>query len=185
MYLLRASRLGPLPAPLLALAAAVAFAGGCGDDSGEGSLLSQRQASELRGTLNEVEQDVAAENCSGAAEQVAALESQIDSIRRLDRDLRRALRSSARRLETLVSDTCETETTPSVGTTETTTTPEEGTTGATGAEGEKKPKENKKPKKEKPPKTPPGQGEETPPDEGNGGGGAGVPGESDSDADGG
>jgi hypothetical protein len=176
MPLLRASRRRLQYGPFLVLAAILLFAAGCGD-SKHGRLLSDNQASELRGTLSQVQQDVAADNCTGAKQQVAALEEQIDGIRRLDGNLRSALRSSTRRLETLVSDKCEpastttpTETTPA--------TPDEGTTGTsgpTGATGE----QGKKPKKEKPPKkTTPGQDEKGPPGQKGGGGGAGLPGES-------
>jgi hypothetical protein len=167
---------------LLALVAAATIPLGCGSDSG-GRLLSQKQAGELRGTLSAVEQDVAAKDCTSAADEVSTLQSEIDGIRRLDRDLRSALRASVRRLETLVEDKCQTA--PSQTQTQTTpTTPQEGTTGTTGATGPGGPKD-KKPKKEKPPKTPPGQGEQGPSDKKGEGGGAGVPGESNTDAGGG
>ena len=148
---------------------------GCGNDSGDGGLLSRRQASDLRATLTQIEQDVSAGNCSGAAQQVSTLEGQIDSIRRLDRKLRSALRASTRRLNTLVSADCgtTTETTP----TQTTTTPEEGATGATGTTGP----QGKKPKKPKKEKTPPGQNEQPPSNGGGDGGGAVVPGEGNPD----
>jgi hypothetical protein len=180
MPLLRASRRRLQYRPFLVLAAILLFAAGCGD-SKHGRLLSDNQASELRGTLSQVQQDVAADNCTGAKQQVAALEEQIDGIRRLDGNLRSALRSSTRRLETLVSDKCEpaTTTTP----TETTpTTPDEGTTGTSGASGGqgKEPKKEKKPKK-----APPGQDENGPPGQQGGGGGAGLPGESNPNGNGG
>jgi len=169
---------------VLGLVATAAFPLGCGSDSGGGRLLSQKQAGELRGTLSAVEQDVAAKDCTAAADQVSTLQSQIDAIRRLDRDLRSALRASTRRLETLVQDKCQT-TTPSEPQVQTTpTTPQEGTTGTTGASGPEGPK-GKKPKKEKPPKTPSGHDEKSPPGQEGGGGGAGVPGESGKDAGGG
>jgi hypothetical protein len=137
---------------LVALAAAILAASGCGDDSGDGRLLSRQQAGDLRATLTVIEQDVSAGNCTGAGEQVSALEEEIDSIKRLDRKLRSALRASARRLGTLVSADCGTTTPPT--TTETTpTTPEEGATGETGTTGPQG--EEKKQKKEK--KVPPGQ----------------------------
>ena len=159
----------------VALATAALVAAGCGGDSGNGRLLSSRQARDLRATLTEVEQDVSAGNCTGAGQQVSALEDQIDSIQRLDRKLRSALRASTRRLDTLVSADCgtTTQTTP----TQTTTTPQEGTTGTTGTTGEqgKEPKKPKKPKKEK--KTPPGQDEQSPSGGGGQGGNAVSPGE--------
>jgi hypothetical protein len=155
-----------------ALAAAVLAPVGCGGDSGDGRLLSRQQARDLRATLSQIEQNVTAGDCTGAAQQVSALQGQIDSIRRLDRKLRGALRASTRRLDALVSADCETttKTTP----TQTTTTPEEGATGATGTTGEQG-KNPKKPKKEK--KTPPGKDEESPSAQGDQGGGGGTPGE--------
>jgi septal ring factor EnvC (AmiA/AmiB activator) len=173
-----ASRLRRWHGLLLALAA-IAVLAGCGSDSGSGRLLSQRQADELRGTLSQVEQDVAASNCTGAQQQAVALQDQIDSIRRLQGSLRRALRASARHLEALVNQKCAapTTTTTTPETTNTTTTPDQGTSGATGPTGKEK-----KPKKEKPPKeTPPGQGGQNPPGQTGGGGGAGVPGETNPD----
>jgi TolA-binding protein len=175
---LRASRLRLQLGPLLLVAAILLVAAGCGDSKNE-RLLSTKQASELRGTLSQVQQDVAASNCTGAEQQVAALQDEIDGLKRLDSDLRSALRSSARRLETLVSEKCQTTTTTP---TETPTTPDEGTTGATGATGD----EGKKPKKEKPPKEkPPAKEKKIPPGQQDGGGGAGLPGESNSDENGG
>jgi hypothetical protein len=166
----------------VALATAGLAVAGCGD-SGSGPLLSSRQAGDLRAKLTEIEQDVSSGNCTGAAEQVSALEQQIDSMRRLDRNLRSALRASARRLDTLVSADCGagTETTP----TETTTTPQEGTTGTTGTTGAtgeqgKKPKKPKKEKKVPPGQdgTPSGQDENPPSGGGDGAGGGGSSGES-------
>jgi hypothetical protein len=167
----------------VALATAAFAAAGCGGDSGGGRLLSQQQARELRATLTEIEQDVSAGNCTGAGQQVSAIEEQIDSIRRLDSKLRSALRASTRRLDTLVTADCgtTTETTP----TQTTTTPQEGATGTTGTTGEqgKKPKKPKKEKKVPPGQggTPPGQDEQTPSDQGGQGGGAAAPGEGSAD----
>jgi hypothetical protein len=160
----------------VALATAALVGAGCGGDSGSGRLLSSRQARDLRATLTEVEQDVSAGNCTGAGQQVSALEEQIDSIQRLDRKLRSALRASTRRLDTLVSADCGT-TTETTTPTQTTTTPQEGTTGTTGTTGEqgKKPEKPKKPKKEK--KTPPGQDEQSPSGGGGQGGDAVSPGE--------
>jgi TolA-binding protein len=173
MLHVRASRLRLPFVPFLLLAAICLLAVGCGD-SKQGRLLSTKQASELRGTLSQVQQDVAASNCTGAEQQVAALQDQIDGIRRLDGDLRSALRSSTRRLETLVSEKCQATTTTPTTTETTPTTPDEGTTGATGPTGD----EGKKPKKEKKPK-------ETPPGQQGGGGGAGLPGESNPNGNGG
>jgi hypothetical protein len=175
-----ASRLRLRSVWLPLLAAVGILATGCGSSSSNGKLLSRQQASKLRASLTQVEQDVSAKNCTGATEQVAALQEQIDSIKRLDRDLRSSLGASVRRLDTLVSDECQTtattptETTPSTG-----DTGASGTTGAAGPEG-KKEKKQKPGKKEKHPKegaTPPGKDGQTSPGNGDGGGGAGVPGE--------
>src|SRR5687767_14869912 len=92
----------------------------CGSDSGSGRLLSAEQASDLRGTLSKVQEDVAARDCTGAAQEVSTLQSQLGSIARLDRELRRSLRASVRRLETLVSNACETTVTEPTETTPTT-----------------------------------------------------------------
>ena len=176
----RASGLWSRSLALLLVAGACLLALGCGGDSSEsGRLLSQEQASDLLGTLNQVEQDVADRDCTSADEQVATLGSQVDAIARLKRSLRRSLRSSVRRLETLVTSACDTtteaptETTPT--TPETGPTGETGETGTTGEQGdeqpppeEEQPKE-KKPKENKNGKVPPGQQDE--------GGGAGLPGE--------
>jgi hypothetical protein len=178
-----ASRPRRLRAPFLALALAVVClpAAGCGDNSGNGRLLSRQQAGDLRASLNRIEQDVAAEDCTGAGQEVSGLQDRVDSIRRLNRELRSSLRSSVRRLESLVSDKCDTTTTTTTPTETTPTTPDTGSSGATGATGEEGTKKEKKPKKEKPPKdetTPPEGDGQTPPGQQDGGGGAGVPGES-------
>ena len=115
-----------------ALLFAILAAAGCGSDSSNRPLLSSSQAGELRATLSQIEQEVSAGNCSSAGDRVAALETQIDSIRRLDRKLRSALRTSARRLDALVSADCNTSTT-TTPTQTTPTTPEQGSTGTTGA----------------------------------------------------
>jgi outer membrane murein-binding lipoprotein Lpp len=169
---LRSQAYGVLP---LGVVAASLLVAGCGSDSGGGRLLSRQQASDLRAKLTQVEQDVAAKDCTGAGEEVAAFQGEIDSIKRLDRKLRSALRASARRLETLVSADCETTTTPTTTTPTTPTTPDEGATGATGTTGsqDENQKKPKKPKKEK--KAPPGQDEQAPSDQGDGGGGAVAP----------
>jgi hypothetical protein len=179
-----ASRLRRQHGLLLALAAIIVLAAGCGGDSGSDRLLSKKQAADLRGTLDEVEQDVQNQNCTGAAQQAVALRGQIDSIRRIDSDLRRALRSSARHLETVVTEKCSASepTTTAPETTTTTPAPDEGATGATGTEGDqgkqKKPKKEKPPKGEKPPKDKgPPHDEQNPPGNSGGGGGAGLPGE--------
>jgi hypothetical protein len=163
-------------APLLALAAAAAILAGCGNDSsGKGRLLSSQEANNLQDTLTRVQQDVAAKNCTAAGQEVAAFQQDVDSIRRLNRRLRSALRESSQRLDSLVADGCQTATAPAQ--TQTQTTPS-----VTGATGPDKAKE-KKPKSEKPPKekpTPPGQDGQRPPGQQDGGG-AGVPGESGGD----
>jgi hypothetical protein len=177
MLSLRASRPRVLPALLIALGAATAILVGCGNDSsGKGRLLSAQESGNLQDTLTRVQQDVAAKNCTAAGQEVTAFQQEVDSIRRLNRRLRSALRASSRRLETLVSDNCQSAPAAPV---QTQTTPTD--TGTTGPSG--KAKKEKKPKPEKPPKdtTPPGQDGQPPPGQQNGGGGAGVPGESGGD----
>ena len=182
----RASRLWRRSvAPLLVagLLAAACLIAACGDDSGGGRLLSSGQASDLRSTLSKVEQDVADRDCTGAGQEISTLQSQLASISRLDSSLRRSLRASVRRLETLVSDSCDTTTTAPPETTP--TTPDEGPTGATGTTGsegdQEPPPDEKKPKKDK---SNQGQDGQTPPGHQNEGGGAGLPGESNSNGSG-
>jgi len=159
-------------------------AAGCGSSSsGNGRLLSQSQAGELRASLSKVEQDVAAKNCTSAAQEVSALQDQISTIRRLDGDLRSSLRSSVQRLQTLVSDSCQASTT-TTPTTTTPTTPDTGASGASGATGATGPGNGKGKEKKNKEKTPPGQGGKQPPGHQGGGGGAGLPGESNSNGNG-
>ena len=167
-----ASRPRRRSAPALALAAACLFAAGCGGNSSKGNLLSQQEAGQLRASLSRIEQDVAAKNCTSAGQEISALQDQVKTIRRLDRDLRSSLRSSVKRLQTLVSDSCQATTT-----TQTTTTPapDTGASGASGTTGQQNGKQKKQKQKEK---TPPGQGGQQPPGQQGGGGGAGLPGES-------
>ena len=163
-----------LPAALLF---AILTAAGCGSDSSNRPLLSSSQAGELRATLSQIEQEVSAGNCSSAGDRVAALETQIDSIRRLDRKLRSALRTSARRLDALVSADCNRSTTTTPTQTKP-TTPEQGSTGTTGATGTTG--EQGKPKKEKKAKVPPGQAKKHSSGQTGGGGGSGPSGEGNS-----
>ncbi len=179
MLSLRASRPRVLPALMIALGVTTAILIGCGNDSsGKGRLLSAQESSNLQDTLTRVQQDVAAKNCTAAAQEVTAFQQDVDSIRRLNRRLRSALRASSRRLETLVTDNCQSAPAAPVQTQTQTTPTDTGTTGPSG-----KVKKEKKPKSEKPPKdtTPPGQDGQPPPGQQNGGGGAGVPGESGGD----
>jgi hypothetical protein len=137
-------------APAAALVAVAALLGACGSD-GSKQELSNDTAASLRSTLDEVEQLVATRDCTGAAQEAAALRSKVDGLpQRVDGDLRRALASSADRLESLVAARCRAETQ---------TTPEApaGTTAEGGVQqpgGDKnqteKPTKDKKPKKEKP-----------------------------------
>jgi hypothetical protein len=171
-----ASRPWLLPGLLLALGAVLATLAGCGNgSSSKGNLLNARQATDLKGTLAQVEQSVATKNCTSAAQQAASFEQQIDSIQHLDRRLRSALRASSRRLQTLVADNCQSTPPPA---TQTTTTPTTGDTGPTGPQGKVKKQKNsggeQAPKQNGNP-TPPGQGGQPPPGHQDGGGGAGVP----------
>jgi hypothetical protein len=131
-----------------ALVTGVAVLGACGDDS-SGELRS-RDASSLRSTLSEVEQRVQDSDCTGASQQAAAFRDQVDGLpKRVGSDLRRALRSSADRLESLVADQCPAE--PAAPT----DVPAVGTTSEEPAQGNEenqtgKGKKDKKPKKEKP-----------------------------------
>jgi len=167
----------PIARSTLAAAALVlgaALLGACGGNSSSSELTSTT-ASSLQSKLDQVEQAVDSRDCSGAAQQVAALRQQVESLpSRVDADLRDALDSSARRLETLVADQCQAETTtdqPTVGTTSEDSTPqsENGKDQAPGQQKDKKAKKQKEPKPDK---------DEPPADTGGSGGatgGAGVP----------
>jgi hypothetical protein len=168
--------------PLTAIALVGAIAAGCGsDDSGGGRKLSSADATDLRSTLDAVEHDVDAQDCSSADDQAGTLRGQAESLTGVSRSLRRALVASASRLESLVASQCEATPAP-------TTTQPEGTTGETGATGETGTTgeqngngdgKKKGQKKEKPPKeNKPAPDEGTPPGDENGGGGLAVPGES-------
>jgi hypothetical protein len=124
--------------------------GACGDGDGKPEL-SRRTASQLRASLDSVETDIQAGNCTGAADQASALESQANALPdRVDADLKDALVEGAGHLQTLIADSCK------EATTDTTTTPPVTETQPTDEDGEKKGKE----KKEKPKK------DETTPEEG-------------------
>jgi hypothetical protein len=163
----------------LALAAVLAAAGaalavGCGgNDSGSGRKLSQAKAASLQATLDQVEQDVSARDCTSAGQETGTLREQIGSLKRVSRELRSALEASAARLQSLVENQCAATPAPAVE--------PQGETGATGATGEAGPKANGKKKghpKEKKAKDKVPPGEQLPPDQQGNGGGAGLPGES-------
>jgi hypothetical protein len=160
---------------LIPLALVAALQAGCGSgDSNSGEKLSPGTSASLQGSLNRVEQDFHAGNCTAAAQEAASLRQRVESLTQGSRRARRALASSSARLESLIADQCRPATT-------TPTTEDQGTTGATGDQGTTG-KQGKKPKKEKKPKgqetTPPGQDEGGPPGQQGNGGGAGLPGES-------
>jgi hypothetical protein len=163
--------------PLLIVAACTLAA--CGNGGGDRTLLSARTATELRGTLDGVEQKVNAGDCEGAATQAQALGREAESLpRRVDSKLKAALLASASRLQDLISSKCE-------------AAAPTGPTGASGTTGaqqqpqqEQKPGKAKKPKKAKkheqkpgevtpPDQLPPGQGGGTP-NNGTDNGGSGV-----------
>jgi outer membrane murein-binding lipoprotein Lpp len=143
--------------------------GACGNDDSK-QELSSATASSLQSKLDQVQQSVDSRDCSGAAQQVAALRQQVQGLpTRVDRKLRDALDASARRLETLIADQCKPETPtdqPAVGTTsESTPQPENGKDQTPGQDKDKKPKKEKEPK----------PGEDKPPsDTGGATGGSGV-----------
>src|SRR4029453_7596030 len=102
---------------LIALAGVLA---GCGDSSNDAKLLSRSSAADMRSTLAQVQQKVSSGDCTGAQDQVALLEQQIDSLDvSVDSDLRAALVSSASRLQRLVAAKCAASTTETVPTTPT------------------------------------------------------------------
>jgi hypothetical protein len=102
----------------------------CGDGSSDSKLLSPTDASELRSTLAQVEQQVENGDCTAAREQVSLLERQVSSLDRIEADLRDALTSGTSRLQELVTANC-----PQAPATET------GTTGTTDTGGTSAPDE--------------------------------------------
>jgi hypothetical protein len=143
-----------------ALALVAFLVSSCGKDSN--ADLSGGRASDLRASLDDVENRVAQGDCTGAAQQAADFKRQVSALpSRVDKDLRDALEGSATRLESLVSAQCKpaaVETTPAPEQTPTTdentdgqqdnseqdknakkpkkgTTGQEGSTGVTGQEG--------------------------------------------------
>ncbi|HZO60506.1 MAG TPA: hypothetical protein VFB51_12515 [Solirubrobacterales bacterium] len=131
-----------------AIVPCAALLSACGDDSSD--ELRSREASSLRSTLSEVEQRVESQDCTGASAQAAAFRDLVDGLpQRVDSGLRRALASSADRLETLVADQCGPEPAAPAD------VPEVGTTGPDQSQGNEQDqpgqgKKDKKPKKEKP-----------------------------------
>lgn len=120
---------------------------GCGDSSNDSKLLSSTSATELRSSLETVEEMVEIGNCGAAEAQVTVLEEQVISLRRVEADLKDALESSVSRLGQLVVDDCK------PPTAETGPTGPAETGGATGPDeqqsdeegnGKKKDKEKKK-----------------------------------------
>lgn len=71
-------------------------------------MLSSNRATELRSTLDDVEQMVDNGDCQGAANTALAFGQKVNALsRRLDAGLRDALASGASRLQRLVEDQCE------------------------------------------------------------------------------
>ena len=138
-------------APAAALVAVAALLGACGDD-GSKQELSSRTAASLRSTLDEVERMVDTGACTGAAEQASSLRSKVEALPdRVDRDLRRALESSAARLESLVAEQCTPATQAPAPEAPSGTTSQDGVQEPqTNQDQSGKPKKDKQPKKEKP-----------------------------------
>lgn len=141
------------------LVAAAAMLGACGNDD-QGRRLSATRASELRSTLAQVEQSVASGDCNDAAAKAQALEQEAaDLPKGVNSDLRRALRSSAQRLQTLIEQDCgatgATGPTTPAGTTTGATTDGQSDNGKDNKQKEKKPKKDKGEPDEIPPVEPP------------------------------
>ncbi len=143
----------------VALVPAALLFGACGSNDDSKQELRSATASSLRSKLDQIQQSVSNSDCAGAATQAAALRQAVQDLpSRVDGKLRDALDSSARRLETLVADQCQADTTttdqPAVGTTsDSTAQPENGKDQAPGKAKDKKPKKPKEPKpgKDEPP----------------------------------
>jgi ribosomal protein S20 len=109
---------------LLALAVlATSGLAACGNS--DDKLLSASSASELRSTLRHVEQTVADGNCETAQQEVAKLREKVDSLRRVEADLKNSLSEGTTRLETLVLDQCQSAVTGPTGPVTPTLPPEE------------------------------------------------------------
>jgi hypothetical protein len=114
----------------------------CGEDSNAG--LSGERASDLRSTLNRVEDDVSGGDCTGAAQQAGEFRQEVASLpSRVNSDLRDALERSATRLESLVSEQCQAAPAEEPPAQEPTVTDENG------GNQQDEPKKDKKPKKQK------------------------------------
>jgi hypothetical protein len=165
------------PVTALALAAVLATAGaalsaGCGgNDSGGGRKLSQAKAASLQATLDQIEQDVGAGDCTSADQQAGTLRQQIGSLERVSRSLRSALEASTARLQSLVENQCKAAPAPAAE--------PQGATGATGEAGPpEKGKKKDHQKKEKKAKGEGPPGEQLPPGQQGNGGASGLSGES-------
>src|SRR6185295_7115793 len=106
----------------VALVPTALLLGACGSNDDSKQELRSATASALRSKLDQIQQSVSNSDCSTAATQAAALRQSVQDLpSRVDGKLRDALDSSARRLETLVADQCQADTTtteqPAVGTT--------------------------------------------------------------------
>ena len=136
-----------LAVALIALAGVLAGCGG--DSSNDAKLLSRSSAADMRATLAQVQQKVSSGDCTGAQDQVALLEQQIDSVdASVDSDLRVALVSSASRLQRLVAAKCAAAATDTGPTGPTGPTDTEGTTGPEEKQPDELTKDEKKALKE-------------------------------------
>jgi outer membrane murein-binding lipoprotein Lpp len=139
-----------------ALAAAAGSLAACGSDSGDGNRLSRSTASELRSTVDRVEQDVDRGDCEAATTQARALVERAGGLpNSVDSGLREALVDSADRLQVLVTQGCSTSSTEPSGRADSGATAQTGPTGPTDEqENQEKPgkKKAKVPKKDKEPK---------------------------------
>ena len=157
-------------AAALALVLSAAVLGACGDESS--NELRSSDAASLRATLDEMEQRIDNQDCTGAGQQAAVLIDQVDSLSGdVSSKLQRALAASADRLETLVANQCTSAPVapteePSVGATSQDPAQPPGEAGDQPAQ----PKKDKKPKKEKP------NQDQTQTEPGTGGTGQEVPG---------
>jgi hypothetical protein len=163
---------------LLMLAAIAGGLAACGDRSNDAKLLPRSSASDLRSTLAQVQQKVSSGDCSGAQDQVALLEQQIDSLNgSIDSDLTTALVSGATRLQRLVASECAAATTETGSAGATGPTDTGGTTGATDEQGDEESPGKDKGKGKKKGHKKDGVGVEIEPDTGTGGsGGSGTTG---------
>jgi hypothetical protein len=87
---------------LLAVLAAGLLLAACGS-SGNGELLPGKTAGEIESNLDQVRANVAEENCEAAEDAVAEVSTEIDNLKNVNKELKKALKQGAAKLSEVVS----------------------------------------------------------------------------------